>query len=88
MVDTMIRKGTFKQLRRSLDTLATAPHALEAVRAARQLREEAEALELEAVIDARRHRATWSEIGAVYGASKQGAQQRFRAALPAEDSMH
>ena len=84
----MIRRGSFKQLRRSLDTLARALNALEAVRAARQLREEAEALELEAVIDARRQRATWGEIGAVYGTSKQGAQQRFRAALRAEDSNH
>jgi hypothetical protein len=84
----MIRKGTVKQLRRSLDTLATAANALDAVRAARQLREEAEALELEAVLDARRQRATWSEIGAVYGTSKQGAQQRLRAALRAEDPNH
>ena len=80
----MIGKGIYKQLRRSLDSVAAAPNALEAVRAARQLREEAEALELEAVIEARRQRATWSEIGAIYGTSKQGAQQRFRAALRAE----
>jgi hypothetical protein len=85
-VDIVIRKGTFKQLRRSLDSVAEAPNVLEAVRAARRLREEAEALELEAVIEARRHRATWSEIGAVYGTSKQGAQQRFRAAVQAEHS--
>jgi hypothetical protein len=82
----MIRKGTLKQLRRSLDAIAGASNALEGVRAARQLREEAEALELEAVIQARRHRATWSEIGAIYGRSKQGAQQRFRAAVQAEES--
>jgi hypothetical protein len=81
----MMGKGTFKQLRRSLDAVAAAPNALEAVRASRQLREEAETLELEAVIEARQQRATWSEIGAVYGTSKQGAQQRFRAALRAED---
>lgn len=84
----MIGKGTFKQLRRSLEAVAEAPNALEAIRAARTLREEAEALELATVIEARRQRATWSEIGAVYGTSKQGAQQRFRAALRAEDSHH
>jgi hypothetical protein len=81
----MIRKGSFKQLRRGVDALAAATSALEALRAARQLREAAEALELEAVIDARRQRATWSEIGAIYGTSKQGAQQRFRDALRVED---
>jgi hypothetical protein len=80
-----MRKGTFKQFRRSLEAVAAAPNALEAVRASRRLREEAEALELEAVIEARRQRATWSEIGAVYGTSKQGAQQRFRMAFRAED---
>lgn len=84
----MMGKGTFKQLRRSLDAVAEAPDALEAIRAARILREEAEALELATVIEARRQRATWSEIGAVYGTSKQGAQQRFRAALRAEDPHH
>jgi hypothetical protein len=81
----MLRKGTLKQLRRSLEAVAAAPNALEAVRASRRLRDEAEALELEAVIEARRQRATRSEIGAVYGTSKQGAQQRFRMALRAED---
>lgn len=84
----MLGKGTFKQLRRSLDAVAEAPNALEAVRASRALREQAEALELAAVIEARRQRTTWSEIGAVYGTSKQGAQQRFRAALRAEGPQH
>ena len=54
----MIRKATFKQLRRSFDAVAAARNALEAVHASRQLREGAEALELEAVIEARRQRAT------------------------------
>ena len=80
----MLRKGTVKQLRHSLDALVAASSALEALRAARQLRDEAEALELDAVIEARRQRATWSEIGAAYGTSKQGAQQRFRKAVRTE----
>jgi hypothetical protein len=46
-----------------------------------RLREEAEALELGAVIEARRQRATWSEIGAVYGTSKRSTQQRLRMAV-------
>jgi hypothetical protein len=37
-----------------------------------------EALEADTVADARAAGATWGEIGALYGLSKQGAQQRFR----------
>jgi hypothetical protein len=87
-VKLRLTHDTERGLSHSFDTLSTAANALEAVRAARQLREEAEALELEAVIDARGQRATWSEIGAVYGTSKQGAQQRFGAALRAQDPNH
>ena len=47
---------------------------------ARQLREAAEELEAAQVEAARKAGATWSEIGACYGLTKQGAQQRFRAA--------
>jgi hypothetical protein len=54
------------------------PAPLEALAAARELRLAAEALELELVLELRERRWTWSEIGKVYGTSKQGAQQRFR----------
>lgn len=74
----MSRKGTYKKLWRAVEAVQTAPNAIEALAAARQLTEASEALERELVIAAREQRATWTEIGAIYGTSKQGAQQRFR----------
>jgi len=50
------------------------------LQAARLLREAAEELESAQVEAARKAGATWIEIGACYGLTKQGAQQRFRAA--------
>jgi hypothetical protein len=47
--------------------------------AARRLREAAEELETAQVEAARKAGVTWIEIGACYGLTKQGAQQRFRA---------
>jgi hypothetical protein len=46
--------------------------------AARRVREMAEELESAAVQAARDRGVTWTEIGACYGLTKQGAQQRFR----------
>ncbi|MGI8816558.1 MAG: hypothetical protein ACR2G2_15105 [Pseudonocardia sp.] len=80
----MLGKVTLKKLRQAVDAVQSAPSALEALTAARQLREAAEALELATVVEARRRRLTWTEIGAVYGTSKQGAQQRFRSAVISE----
>ena len=80
----MLGKGTFKKLRQALDAVQNASTPLEGLAAARQLREAAEALELAMVVEARRRRSTWTEIGAVFGTSKQGAQQRFRSAVSAE----
>ena len=54
--------------------------ALGALDAARCLREAADELEAAQVEAARKAGATWIEIGACYGLTKQGAQQRFRAA--------
>lgn len=82
----MLGKGTYKKLRRAIDAVSTAPNAIEALAAARQLTEASEALERELVIAAREQRATWTEIGAIYGTSKQGAQQRFRFAAEAGGS--
>ena len=42
------------------------------------LREEAERLERRAVEGVRAAGTSWSTIGALYGLTKQGAQQRFR----------
>lgn len=49
-----------------------------ALQLARSLLEHAELLELELVRAARSQGMSWSRIGAVYGLTKQGAQQRFR----------
>jgi hypothetical protein len=56
---------------------------LEKLDAARRLREAAEVLEQEAATAARAAGKTWTEIAAVYGMSKQAAQQRFRPRPPA-----
>lgn len=53
---------------------------LQRLDATRQAREEVERLELDAVSASRRAGKTWTEIGALYGLTKQGAQQRFRRA--------
>lgn len=82
----MSGKRTFKDLRRAVDAVESAPTALETLAAARELRQAAEALELATVVELRERRFTWTEIGAVYGLSKQGAQQRFRAAVAKERS--
>lgn len=54
---------------------------LAALDAARVLREEAERLERTAVDAVRAAGTSWSKIGALYGLTKQGAQQRFRQEL-------
>jgi len=52
---------------------------LEAIRRSRKALDD---LETATVIAARAQGVSWRDIGAVYGLSKQGAQQRFRAASP------
>ena len=52
---------------------------LDRLDAARIRREAAEADEAALVLAARESGHTWSEIGSLYGLTKQGAQQRFRA---------
>ena len=52
---------------------------LDKLDAARRLREAAEVLEQETAAVARAGGHTWTEIAAVYGMSKQAAQQRFKA---------
>ncbi len=62
--------------------LQAASESLAALDAARQLREAADALELEMVRAARQDGHSWSRIGSIYGLTKQGAQQRFRTGAP------
>lgn len=69
--------GAPEQLQRHVDALASAPDVLTRLDAARRLRERAEAAEAELVVAARAEGLSWTAIGARYGMTKQGAQQRF-----------
>lgn len=75
-----------RELRARIKTESDAHRAarepLERLDAARRLREAADELEAAAIADAREVGATWSDIGALYGLTKQGAQQRFREKKP------
>jgi hypothetical protein len=75
-------KSLVKRINAALAALTAADKPIGQLDAARQLREAAEELEAAQVSAARKAGATWIEIGACYGLSKQGAQQRFR---PARD---
>jgi len=72
----------------ALDQLESAIDEIGALDTARQLREHAEAVELEAVSAARRAGVSWSQLGRVYGLTKQGAQQRFRDAVSGKPKKH
>lgn len=67
-----------KRLARALDSLQAIADPLARLAAVRGSLQDLEALEARTVSDAREAGATWGEIGALYGLSKQGAQQRFR----------
>jgi hypothetical protein len=72
-------KNPVKRISAALGALDAADGPLSRLEAARRLREAAEELEAAQVEAARKAGATWIEIGACYGLTKQGAQQRFRA---------
>lgn len=73
-------KSPAKRILAALGALDAADGPMSRLQAARRLREAAEELEAAQVEAARKAGATWIEIGACYGLTKQGAQQRFRAA--------
>ena len=73
-------KSPVKRITAALGALDIADGPISRLAAARLLREAAEELEAAQVEAARKAGATWNEIGACYGLTKQGAQQRFRAA--------
>ena len=77
---TVASKSPVKRITAALAALNVADGPISRLDAARQLREAAEELEAAQVEAARKAGATWNEIGACYGLTKQGAQQRFRAA--------
>jgi hypothetical protein len=62
----------------ALQALTDLPDPLLRLDAIRQSLTQLEDLHAAAVADARAGGKTWTEIGALYGLSKQGAQQRFR----------
>jgi hypothetical protein len=68
-------------MRQALEAVESAADPLRTVAAVRELREAAEELEIHAVARARADGATWTQVGGLYGISKQAAQQRFRAVL-------
>jgi hypothetical protein len=77
---TVASKSPVKRILAALGALDAAGAPMSRLQAARRLREAAEELEAAQVEAARKAGATWIEIGACYGLTKQGAQQRFRAA--------
>jgi hypothetical protein len=76
----MAHKSLVRRITVALGALDVADGPMSRLEAARRLREAAEELEAAEVEAARKAGATWTEIGACYGLTKQGAQQRFRAA--------
>jgi hypothetical protein len=72
-------RSPVKRISAALGALDVADGPMDRLEAARRLREAAEELEAAQVEAARKAGATWIEIGACYGLTKQGAQQRFRA---------
>ena len=76
----MASKSPVKRILAALGALDAAEGPTGRLQAARRLREAAEELEAAQVQAARKAGVTWIEIGACYGLTKQGAQQRFRAA--------
>jgi hypothetical protein len=75
---TVASKRPVKRILTALGALDAADGPVSRLDAARRLREAAEELEAAQVEAARKAGATWIEIGACYGLTKQGAQQRFR----------
>ena len=76
----MASKSPVRRITAALGALEVADGPISRLEAVRRLREAAEELEAAQVEAARKAGATWNEIGACYGLTKQGAQQRFRAA--------
>ena len=73
-------KSPARRILAALGAFDAADGPISRLDAARRLREAADELEAAQVEAARKAGATWIEIGACYGLTKQGAQQRFRAA--------
>lgn len=75
-------------IKRAQRAVLAATEPLAAIGAARRVRELAEAQEAELIAQARRSGVSWSRIGAFYGLTKQGAQQRFRGSVKSVKGPH
>ncbi len=75
-----------KRLVRALDELEGIADPITRLDAVRVAREALERLEANTVADARKKGVTWAAIGALYGLTKQGAQQRFQPARKSKSS--
>jgi hypothetical protein len=82
----MAASGPSKRLIGALEELARIEDPLARLDAVRRARESLEQLESETVIHARKLGTTWTAIGALYGLTKQGAQQRFQPSRKAKAS--
>lgn len=75
-------EGCRRELDDALEQFDRAEGPKDLLAAARAVRASTEALEQVAILQARAEGVSWSKIGAVYGLTKQGAQQRFRPRTP------
>jgi len=82
----MSGQGGLKRVQKALDALGAADTPLAALAAARELRAAAEEVERHRAAAAREAGVSWTKIGALYGTSKQNAQQRFGARRAADES--
>lgn len=71
-----------KRLKRAVEALRAIDDPIARLDATRAAREELERRERDAVADCRDAGHTWTDIGARYGLTRQGAQQRFRRPRP------
>ena len=67
-----------RRLARTITALREVRDPLDRLDAIRLARQQLEELEAETVQASRADGRTWTEIGQLYGLTKQGAQQRFR----------
>jgi hypothetical protein len=77
----MANADPVKRVKRAVTALQAVKDPLDRLEAVRWARGEIEAIEVESVAAAREAGATWSDIGSLYGVTRQGAQQRFSAAV-------
>ena len=73
-----------RQLAKRLAELTHARDARERLVLAEEIRRLAVALQNASVAEARQAGLTWTQIGALFGMTKQAAQQRFKNALTAK----